>query len=74
MPRVLFLVNLIEHGVYRCHARVAFASAQELQDFLRRTDVPERDGWNVTINRGPARGYDGKPLHYADVYLLTLST
>ena len=71
MPRVLFLVNLLEQGSYKCHARVAFASARELQDFLRRNDIRERDGWSVTINRGPARGYDGKPLHHADIYLST---
>jgi hypothetical protein len=71
MPRVLFLVNLLEHGSYKCHARVAFASARELQDFLRRNDLRERDGWGVSINSGPARGYDGKPLHHADIWLST---
>src|SRR5262245_6265333 len=71
MPRVLFLVNLLEHGLYTCHARLAFATALELQDLLRRNTIPERDGWSVTINRGPSHGYDGKPLHHADVYLST---
>lgn len=71
MPRVLFLVNRLEHGSYICHAWVAFASARELQEFLGRNTARERDGWSITINRGPAHGYDGKPLHHADVYLST---
>jgi len=54
MPRVLFLVNRTEHGSYICHARVAFASARELQEFLRRNDIRERDGWSISINRSPS--------------------
>jgi hypothetical protein len=69
MPRVLFLVNLIEYGLYICHARVRFASARELQEFLARNSVRERDGWSIAINTGPDRGYDGKPLHHADIRL-----
>jgi hypothetical protein len=69
MPRVLFLVNLREHGSYICHARVTFASARELQEFLTRNTAQEKDGWRVLITRGPARGYDGKPLHHADIRL-----
>lgn len=73
MSRVLFLVNRLAHGFYRCHARVACASEQqELQDLFRREDPQERDGWSVVINRGPSLGYDGKPLHHADIYLSTL--
>jgi hypothetical protein len=56
MPRVLFLVTLIEHGSYRCHARVECASARELQDFLTRRTAPEKDGWSITIHRSPSRG------------------
>ena len=29
MPKLLFLVNFLERGVYTCHARVGFASAHE---------------------------------------------
>jgi hypothetical protein len=75
MPRVLFTANSLENGVYTCHVRVGFASAPELQDFLTRNTLPERDGWGVVIHRGPARGYDGKPLYQADIWLSTaLST
>jgi hypothetical protein len=69
MPRVLFLVNLLERGVYTCHARVSFASARELQEFLSRGSVREKDGWGVRIMKGPSRGYDGKPLYQADIWL-----
>lgn len=69
MPRVLFLVNLIEYGLYICHARVRFDSSHELQEFLARNTARERDGWSILINRGPDRGYDGKPLHHADIRL-----
>jgi hypothetical protein len=62
---------LIEHGAYVCHARVEFASARELQEFLGRHRDPIGESWRVTINRGPARGYDGKPLHQADTFLST---
>ena len=71
MPRLLFLVNLIENGAYICHTRVAFDSARELQEFLGRNRDPAGYGWGVTIHRGPARGYDGKPLHQADIFLST---
>ena len=69
MSRVLFLVNLMEHGSYTCHARVSFASTHELQEFLVRNSDRERDGWSILITRGPSRGYDGKPLHHADIRL-----
>src|SRR5215470_7999623 len=46
-------------------------SKAELQEFLRRNTAQEKDGWSVTINRGPSQGYDGKKLHHADVYLST---
>lgn len=69
MPRVLFLVNLIEYGSYLCHARVRFDSARELQEFLARNSATEKDGWSILINKGPDRGYDGKPLHHADIRL-----
>jgi hypothetical protein len=69
MPRVLFTANFLENGVYTCHARVGFASARELQDFLIRNTFPERDGWGIVIHRGPSRGYDGKPVYQADIRL-----
>jgi hypothetical protein len=71
MPRVLFLVNLLEDGVYRCHVRVAFDSAHKLQKFLSRHPVREKDGWETLILKGPSRGYDGKPLYHADIWLFT---
>ena len=71
MPRILFLVNLLEDGVYRCHVRVAFDSARQLQEFLSRHSVREKDGWEVLIGNGPSRGYDGKPLYQADIRLFT---
>src|SRR5262245_15595392 len=71
MPRLLYLVNLIEHGSYRCHAWIRFASARELQGFLRRNTAPERDGWGIQILQRPARGYNGKPLHEVHIWLST---
>src|SRR4051794_9824602 len=71
MPRVVFLVNLIEHGAYICHARVAVDSARELREFLMLNRDPTGESWSITINRGPGRGYDGKPLHQADIFLST---
>jgi hypothetical protein len=62
MPCVLFLVNLIEDGVYRCYVRVAFASVHTSQKFLSRHSVREKDGGEVLIGKGSSRGYDGKPL------------
>lgn len=71
MPRVLFLANFLEDGVYCCHVRVAFDSARKLQEFLSRHSVQEKDGWEVLIRKGPSRGYDGKPLYQADIRLFT---
>lgn len=71
MPRILFLVNLLEDGIYCCHVRVEFASARQLQEFLSRSPVPAKDGWETVITKGPSRGYDGKPLHHADIRLST---
>ena len=71
MPRVLFLVNLLEDGVYCCHVRVACDSAHQLQELLSRPSVRGKDGWEVLIEKGPSRGYDGKPLYQADIRLFT---
>lgn len=71
MLRLLYLVALIEHGSYRCHTGIRFASAQELQDFLRRNTAREQDGWSISITSRPARGYDGKPLYEVHLWLST---
>jgi hypothetical protein len=42
-----------------------------LQKFWGRQRDLTGESWAVTINRGPARGYDGKPLHHADIFLST---
>jgi hypothetical protein len=69
MPKVLFLVNLLEHGTYTCHVRVEFGVKRELQEFLERNNAPNCEGWDLRMSRPATRGYDGKPLYQADIRL-----
>jgi hypothetical protein len=71
MSRLLFLVNHLTGGVYTCHARIEFASAQEQQTFLEREQPSDTNGWHISVSSPDRKGYDGKPVYQTDVRLST---